>query len=440
MYNKVKQKFLESTINLGIAPIGSINKVEEEELEEALIGFGGSKPRGEFVMLAGGPGSGKGWTLNNVLLSSGDFKVFDVDRLKTLMIKKLGNMGRGDKIPSFGKSKTEWENFKAETGTDQIDVGNLQHLKYLKAQAKLLKIEKPNILIKFFRDAKKGKFWTNSTWDMKNPSHVSLLHGLIAAKGAYDKYFNNFFDSQSGKPKENKDNIIADVTGDDVEESVDMLSKAKNAGFRTTVVYVLTEQQIAWYNNISRDRKVAKDVFAKKHDDIPKGVRAMLTTSADYIDRAFIVFSEPRGEGKPILDVRDTLPPIDFFKKFMVRKPDETDAQYDDRKGKELKAIKKRENMIQALKNLASAEGLSVREFLKTKAAKGTHTSEDPLSYGDVVELKKDGNNFTLPNEIKSRMFDFIVNPVNFNVADSDAIPSDMDKYKGWDNFLTGNK
>jgi hypothetical protein len=271
---------------------------------------------------------------------------------------------------------------------------------------------------------------------MKDESHVSILHGLVAAKNVADKFYNNFFETQADKPKEEKDNLIADVTGDDLKESNEMLSKAKAAGFRTSVVYVLTPKETAWYNNISRDRKVAQDIFSAKHAAIPEAITKLLTQVSDNVDRAFIVFSEPRGEGTPILDVRMSLPSVDFFKKFMDRKEGETDEFYKKRVDKELVRLNDRNTKEKAIKNLAAAAGMKPLEWLKSQAAKGSHANTKGFSYGDVVELKKEGNNFVLPQEIKSRMFDFLMKGANYNVMDKDAIPKDMQVYRNWDSFL----
>ena len=79
---------LESNIQELFYEFGLSNKIEldESQLEEALITFGGKAypDFGQVVILAGGAGSGKGFVKSKLLGIEGI--VFDVDRLKELVI------------------------------------------------------------------------------------------------------------------------------------------------------------------------------------------------------------------------------------------------------------------------------------------------------------------------------------------------------------------
>ena len=414
--------------------------IEEEELEEAMIGFGGVKPKGEFVMLAGGPGSGKGWVKDNIINQSADFKSFDVDELKKLMVKTIARKKvTGGKIPGFG-DKENWIEFKKQHQTDQLDVDNPEHRDYIIKTAGDMDIEKPEVALKFFKDAKEGNYWVppkdkknpqEGEWDFKNASHVSLLHGIVASLGEKKRFFDYMFQSQKDKDREKMDNVLADVTGGKIQENIKMLSGAKEAGFRTSLVFVLTDQETAWYNNISRDRKVAKSKFSDLHNTIPPNISKMLEEQSQYLDRAFIVFSTPRGDGTPILDLKVQIPSANWFLDAMTPKKGESEQDFKIRKDKAKKMFKKRENLIAALRAMANQQGLSVKELLKKVSFKGTHADTSGFEYGDIIELKKVGDSFELPNQIKKKMDEFS-KEANY-IEDPEKIPEFMKNFKGWE-------
>jgi len=421
----IKKKFIESN-----------SFYEDEELEEAVVGFGGVKPRGEFVMLSGAPVSGQGWVKDNIIYQSADFKAFDVDELKKLMVKTIDRKRvTGGKIPGFGKKK-DWVEFKQSQGTDELDVDNPEHREYILKTAKQMQVENPEVALEFFKDAKEGNFWHSKKWDFKNASHVSLLHGIVASLGEKERFFNYMFKSQKDKEVDKMDNVLADVTGGDLEENISMIEKAKEAGFRTTLVFVLTDEETAWYNNISRDRKVAEKIFSKLHSSIPPIMEDLLETKAGYLDRAFIVFSTPRGTGTPILDLKVQIPNANWFISAMTPMEGESEEDFKKRKEKAQIAFNKRENMIAALRTMAEMEGLTVKELLKKVSLKGTHVDTKGIEYGDIVELKKKGDNFELPPAIKKRMRDFSEIKPDFNIEEPKKIPEFMKKYKGWDHEL----
>ena len=414
---------------------------EDEPLDEKLIGFKGrgeigARPSGEFVMMAGAPGSGKGWVKNNVIKGSENFKSVDVDDIKKLMIKlfKRWKMSDTNKIPSFGK-KQAWKDFVKQQGTDRIDVDNPEHVEYLEKQAKQAGIEEKyfdEVVIPFFRDAKEGNIWTDDKWNLKFEPHVSLLHAITASYDFDNIIYKKFFKSQ--KEKEEKDNLIADITGDKMEVNLNLLSNAKEAGFRTTLVYVMTDKETAWYNNIVRDRRVSQKIFADKHAKIPDTIKEMLREKSKYLDRAFIVFSTPRGEGIPIIDLAAWLPPANFFPHLMKPKEGETKEEFKERQDDARKKLNDHKNRIQAIRNMAYEAGLSVKELLSK--LKGTHAPKSPLEYGDVVELEKEGDNFILPEEISDRIDDIIQVPADYSVKEKGDIPKEFQKLKSWDYFL----
>lgn len=74
-------------------------------LERKAVNFGSAKSNyGHCIILAGGPGSGKGYVKNNKILSS--FKSVDVDDMKKMYIK-LQKAGKIDDKYDYDLSKAE---------------------------------------------------------------------------------------------------------------------------------------------------------------------------------------------------------------------------------------------------------------------------------------------------------------------------------------------
>lgn len=238
------------------AEYGSLVDSEDDKEkvdERAVVTFDGkSYPReGWAVIMAGGPGSGKGFSLDNQVLIDG--KIVDVDRLKELYA--LWYKANKDKE---AMSNPE---FAPENGRE---------------------------------------------YDFKNPKDVFNLHKLIKAKGWKADLYNNFFDAN-----DRLENIIFDITGKTLSSLKTYASMCKeNFGYKTSLVWVITNRMWAMFRNMNRDRVVPEDVFHEIHNLLKDSVLNFLDLKdAPYIlDEAWVVFSGEAGKftgENPVDSARD---------------------------------------------------------------------------------------------------------------------------------------
>ena len=137
---------------------------------------------------------------------------------------------------------------------------------------------------------KKGKFKSDvKKYDLANPDDVSALHQKIKSLGVKDKQEEALF-----KNVENgiMPNVIYDITGDDPDKLERLGAKLKGMGYHVTLVWVITNRQIAMIQNLSRDRVVSQEIFHKIHNDVNKTVFPFLKTMAGNYDAAWLVFNQ----------------------------------------------------------------------------------------------------------------------------------------------------
>ena len=183
-------------------------------LEEALIQLANQKDShfGQVVILAGGAGSGKGTILKNLLDIKG--KVFDVDELKSWMIR----------VPEWRK-----ELQKALPGVDLDD----------------------------------KKF-------LSTPENVAAAHhvakNVLGIEGRQKKVI---FDSIALADPDRKPNLIFDVTLKEIRKFDDIVKSVSAAGYQKQnihIVWVLSKLDAAIDNNSKRDRVVPDDILLDTHN------------------------------------------------------------------------------------------------------------------------------------------------------------------------------
>lgn len=190
--------------------------------EASVVTFGGKTfpTNGWCVILAGGPGSGKGYQQKQSIMI--DAKVFDVDALKSLYVKA----------------------------------------------------------------ANKGLLPDKRKYDFKNPQDVADLHQLIKDKQLDKMNTVKFFKDLGKLP-----NIIFDVTGKNVAELKSTCEQVKKAGYKTSLVWVVTNRDVALIQNLTRPRVVPQDIFHKIHNAILANLPAFIKTdAANYFDECWILF------------------------------------------------------------------------------------------------------------------------------------------------------
>lgn len=223
---------------------------ENDVLLEKLITFGGKAyPKfGNVVILAGGAGSGKGFTLKNILGIEG--KVFDVDKLKGLSI-----------------SSTHLANkIESETGVD------IRKLK------------------------------------LNNSDDVLKLHQLIGdtyhfPEREQQQFFNNLVTIMFS-PESRKPNIIFDVTLKSEKKLYDISSKVQEMGYdkkNIHIVWVLTHIDVAMAQNAKRERIVMPEILLQTHEGVSITMHKFLSNADNlrkWMDGDFYITPSVSGTGK----------------------------------------------------------------------------------------------------------------------------------------------
>lgn len=153
--------------------------------------------------------------------------------------------------------------------------------------------------------AKAGKFDDKREYNFKNPDDVGALHQIVKQKGFKDKQEDAFFASN----KEGKlDNIIYDITGDDPKKLGSIGKKLKDMGYKTSIVWVVTNREEAFIRNMKRDRVVPEKIFHTTHNDVAKAVEPFLKSAdARYYDEAWLAFGSGNSGKKLTPEQEDEL-------------------------------------------------------------------------------------------------------------------------------------
>lgn len=237
----------------------------EKYLEEKLIVFNGGKQNGQVIFMAGGGGSGKGFTIDN-FVDSRNAKIIDVDAMKQLFIKLSQNPHR-------------WLSDSMRKKAERIDIAELQ---------------------------------------LKKASDVGLLHDYISGLDIKNKVVENILKGLGqNRPEKMLPNIIFDITGKSMKQFKEFLPMLQAAGYKSNsihVIWVLQKFSIAVQQNKKRDRRVPKMQMFLTHDGAGQNMyNAMATEFKPFqqigIDGQFtVVFNDPKftvfhkdKDGKPII-------------------------------------------------------------------------------------------------------------------------------------------
>lgn len=227
-------------------------------LTEAGVTFGGKAfpKEGQVVILAGGAGSGKGFILNNLLLINA--KVFDVDALKTTAIDmsrlefvennkhidKLFMEYLKDFLDNPPKNATQNEIYRAE---EMLSTGEgLKGLDF------------------------KGKTNDRMAWhfNLKNSANTSLLHGFVDYMNYDTKKKGAFFGNLAKYKNLVKPNVVFDVTLKNTKALAKIWNYISDAGYdplNVHLVWILNDIEVAYAQNLTRDRTVSRAVFDSTH-------------------------------------------------------------------------------------------------------------------------------------------------------------------------------
>lgn len=200
-----------------------IESVFGDPLNEALMTFGKSPyPKfGNILIMGGGAGSGKGFVLSNLVGLEG--KVFDVDELKTLVMKST-------KLASAIKSAYG------------VDVSKL---------------------------------------NLKTPEDVAKLHEIVGDELSLpDKKLEAFVKSVLSASPDRKPNAIFDVTLKSMKHLNKYAQLAERLGYdkkNIHIVWTVNDIQVASAQNQARPRTVPEDILIDTHQGAATTVKQILS-------------------------------------------------------------------------------------------------------------------------------------------------------------------
>jgi hypothetical protein len=203
--------------------------ITEEQLDEKLIVYNQRKPYGQVVFLAGGAGSGKGFSSSHFIDNTA-FKVRDVDKMK----KQLQILNRLGKIDIDGIIKKYGRNIPAK------EIENIRSLQSQGFQLRNLQLKKPD--------------------------HVRALHQLVKATGIKDSSLEKLLVGKDNP--ETLPNIMFDITAKDVTDITNVIQM---------LTWLLTNYVTAMENNRKRERMVPEDILLKTHEGAANTVWGLIT-------------------------------------------------------------------------------------------------------------------------------------------------------------------
>lgn len=215
-------------------------KEQVEQLDEALITFGGKAyPKfGQIVIMAGGAGSGKGFVKDKLVGLEG--KVFDVDELKTL----------ASKTPVIRKR------VKEKFGVDLADLAA----------------------------------------NLKNPDNVRMLHEIIGdAMNLPDKRMQAFYASVLTAADDRKPNVIFDVTLKNMKKLNELSKDVSDIGYdkkNIHIVWVVNDIEVAIDQNAKRARTVPVKILTQTHEGASATMKEILQMGTDlgrYMDGEIVL-------------------------------------------------------------------------------------------------------------------------------------------------------
>jgi len=155
---------------------------------------------------------------------------------------------------------------------------------------------------------------TISKLNLRNPTHVYLLHMIVKATGAKEKTLDSMLmGARLGKLP----NILFDITFKDLDEFNRVVPDLIRVGYEPRnihLTWVLTNYNVAIQNNKNRPRTVPEDILLSTHQGAAKTVFNLIKdeTPAEIGGRVDVILNNrenlvfwKNAEGRPSLVVKD---------------------------------------------------------------------------------------------------------------------------------------
>ena len=347
----------------------------ENQINEAKISL--PAKYNQFYVITGTPGSGKGFIKKNIINDFHSFKEIDFDEGKFKVINWIDKLGDRKAAIPFA-NKEDWRKWYSE---NKRPLDPEKDREFITQQAKKVHAEDIEEVMRFFSDASKGKYWKKDDWNVGgNSTHTAILHGIESALGVTKTP--DEIVSASDKSNKQKQNYLIDMVVTDPEWISGVLTKAKEMGYQTTLVYVISDKTTSWINNITRGRIVSRSKFDLANQLTPNAMIKIIFNgdSPSGIDRVFLVFSQPYGAGKPLENLNDYLANDKISR--------------DERK-----------EALKIVTNIARKKGMDTIDVLKLPEFRGSHSGKER----DVIELVRNGDQWDFPSEeAKDRFYNIV--------------------------------
>jgi len=347
----------------------------ENQINEAKISL--PAKYNQFYVITGTPGSGKGFIKKNIINDFHSFKEIDFDEGKFKVINWIDKLGDRKAAIPFA-NKEDWRKWYSE---NKRPLDPDKDKDFIVQQAKKVHAEDINEVLRFFDDANHGNYWKKDDWNVGgNSTHTAILHGIESALGVTKTP--DEIVSASDKSNKQKQNYLIDMVVTDPEWISGVLTKAKEMGYQTTLVYVISDKTTSWINNITRGRIVSRSKFDLANQLTPNAMIKIIFNgdSPTGIDRVFLVFSQPYGAGKPLENLNDYLANDKISR--------------DERK-----------EALKIVTNIARKKGMDTIDVLKLPEFRGSHSGKDR----DVIELIRNGDQWDFPSEeAKDRFYNIV--------------------------------
>ncbi|WP_298751893.1 hypothetical protein [uncultured Arcobacter sp.] len=202
----------------------NFNEVYQEIISERLIVVNNDAKYNQVLILGGGAGSGKGFAIKKMINSS-QYKVIDTDELKSMLIR-ISNLK--DKYDSI----------------------------------KNLDLRKPNDVF-YLHSFVEGDFDAYKNMNPDDQRAFDNDKDIISLRS--DKLFKSIGSAKSGI----KPNLIFDITSKNVKNIKKAITPAIEMGYKSediSLVWVLTNYELAIKNNAGRSRVVPHDILLATHE------------------------------------------------------------------------------------------------------------------------------------------------------------------------------
>jgi predicted kinase len=265
---------------------------------------------GWSVTVVGGPASGKTTQLNSTIPIDG--KIFNIDDISVLwkehfdkLLEYMSNRGYNKEVEYIrSKFKNNGPNYKKKKDTDMLHrLSNIMSIKKIQEIWNSLSDDDKQKYMDEIFDGNNPNFLGNMDNMGNDKMKLSELYNRLISENKVSKdnrqYFDGTFVRKMNVFYENMKmlpNIIYDVTGRDLERLKDSLEYCKNIGYKTVVIWIITDYRLAKHRNEERERVVPN--LIPMHISVYRNMMKILTgkETLPYLDYLWIIYDSEKDD------------------------------------------------------------------------------------------------------------------------------------------------